>query len=129
MIEKLYGVFIHTWQGKIALGLFPKESALGLVKILDSRFGMDGDDMTGAFGPLDVTKPYLILEGNPFNITTGSFYDAGEFTDVYKIGSFKKNVGKFQDVASGKFKEPDDLFNTWYKDDENLKPVEIKFIS
>jgi len=124
MIKNIYGVFIHTWHGKTAIGLFPKESALGLVRILESRFGTDGDDMTGAFGPLDCTKPYIILEEDLFNIVTSNQWGE-EFTQTFATEGFLPEVGKLYDCETKEFREPAEIFNAWYSEDTELAPIEI----
>ena len=121
---KIYGVFIHNSYGHVAIGLFPEASALGLVRILEDRFGMDGDDVTGAFGPLDVSKKWTIFDdgsdSGEFNITT-SEYSKDLFEDSYQTKKLLQNLGSFYHPdGNGKFISPEDLFEEWYGENDYL---------
>lgn len=123
--REIYGVFINTWQDKLALGLFTKESSIGLRKIIEDRFGFDGDDNTGSFGPLDISQPYLIFREDEFEILTGNNGEKEEWTIKFKIDPFIENIGKFYNTEEEKFQDPGDLFNEWYGDGDSLDPVKI----
>lgn len=125
--QEIYGVFIHNSSGNIVIGLFHKSSALGLVRILEDRLGTGGDDMTGAFGPLDVSKKWIIFDdgsdSGEFNITT-SEYEKDLFEDSYQTKKLLQNLGSFYNPDNGKFISPEDLFEEWYGDDDYLNPFD-----
>ena len=122
MHKDIYGVFIHTWQGKIGIGLFPKESALGLVRILEDRFDTDGDDMTGAFGPIDCSQPYLILYEDEWYIFSSDKFGVGD-SQTFAMEYMKENIGKLYDCETKEFRNPEESFEAWYSEDDELEPV------
>lgn len=128
--QEIYGVFIHNSWGNIVIGLFHKASALGLVRILEARLGMDGDDKTGAFGPLDVSKRWIIFDNGSdsgeFNITT-SEYEKDLFEDSYQTKKLLQNLGLFYNPDNVKFISPEDLFEEWYGENDYLNPVDLSW--
>ena len=83
--------------------------------------------MTGAFGPLDCTKPYVILEENHFNIVTSNQWGDG-FTQTFATECFLPEIGKFYDCETKEFRNAEDLFDDRYRAvDMDLEPVEISW--
>ena len=128
-VSKIYGVFIHRYDGSIAIGLFHKSPAMGLAKMLEDRFGFDGDDMTGAFGPLDISKEYTILGDSTgeWEIRTDEIQSMNTFDYNFSTQHLLGSLGSFYVVPENAFFAPDELFEKWYEDDEGLNPVDLSW--
>lgn len=123
---EIYGLFIHRYDGSMAFGMFEKEYAKDLEKILIEAFGgMDEDDMVGAFGPLDSSNELIVFddgtETGEFNIYTTN--DKSKITPErsFKTKFFLRNMNKFWDIDKRKFKGFYELFDEWYDEDQVVK--------
>lgn len=128
--QEIYGVFIHNSWGNIVIGLFHETAALGLVRILEDRFGMDNDNMTGAFGPLDVSKRWIIFddgsESGEFNIKMSE--DPNDFFEnSYETKKLLQNLGAFYNPDNVEFLSPENLFMEWYGEGDGLNPVDLSW--